>query len=162
MKKLVVTLITLSLLLLPSLAYAHNFGPIPSTGCPANHTPNTSINSCIHNGANTGPNIGKIEVPANIPTAGADPSAFVAGIIRAFIQILIIAAFIIALIWTIFAGYSFIFAGGDPKNISSAWSRIYWGLLGLVIVVGAYAIIKLVETAFNVKIISDFKLPQRP
>lgn len=109
-----------------------------------------------------GVDIGKIEAPANIPTAGTDPSAFVAGIIRAFIQILIIAAFIIALIWTIFAGYSFIFAGGDPKNISSAWSRIYWGLLGLVVVVGAFAIIKLVETVFDVTIISGgFQLPQR-
>lgn len=106
--------------------------------------------------------IGKITPPADIPTAGADPSAFVAGIIRAFIQILIIAAFIIALIWTIFAGYSFIFAGGDPKNISQAWSRIYWGLLGLVVVVGAFAIIKLVETVFDVTIISGgFQLPTR-
>ena len=106
--------------------------------------------------------LGTITPPAGIPTTGADPSAFVAGIIRAFIQFLLITAFIIGLIWMIFAGYSFIFAGGDPKNISSAWSRIYWGLLGLVVVVGAFAIIKLVETAFNVTIISGgFQLPQR-
>lgn len=131
MKKFVITLITLSFFLLPSLSFAQV-------------------------------NIGTVSPPPTIPTAGTDPSAFVAGIIRTFIDILIIAAFIIALIWTIFAGYSFIFAGGDPKNISQAWTRIYMGLLGLAVVVGAYAIIKLVEHAFGISIISGgFQLPQR-
>ena len=81
--------------------------------------------------------IGTITPPDTIPTIEAksgDPSVFVAGLIRASIRILVISAFIIALVWMIFAGYRFIFAGGDPKTIASAWSQIYWGLLGLVIV----------------------------
>ena len=92
--------------------------------------------------------------PGTVPSAGADPSNFVAGIVRSGITLLVITAFVIGLIWMIFAGYSFIFAGDDPKKVSSAWSRIYWGLLGLVIVVGSFALIKLVETVFDVKFLS--------
>lgn len=107
--------------------------------------------------------LGRIQPPpGTVPDVGGDPSGFVAKLIRNGIEILLISAFIIALVWMIFAGYSFIFAGDDPKAVSSAWSRIYWGLLGLVIVVGSFAIIKLVETVFNVTIISGgFQLPTR-
>jgi len=60
----------------------------------------------------------------------------------------------------IFAGLSFIFAGDDSKKVASAWTRIYMGLLGLVIVLGAFAIIKLVEWFFSVTIISgDLVIP---
>src|SRR3989337_3678785 len=105
--------------------------------------------------------VGTITPPGGIPDpGGGDPTSFVAGIIRGGIQFLLITAFIVFLIWTIFAGYRFIFAGGDEKSISGAWSQIYWGLLGMLIVVGAFAIIVLVETFFDVKIISTgLKLP---
>lgn len=109
-----------------------------------------------------GQGVGTITPPSTIPTVEGDPSDFVAGLVRAGIMLLVIVGFVVGLIWMIFAGYSFIFAGDDPKNISAAWSRIYWGLLGLVIVVGAFAIIKLVETFFNIQIISGpFQLPTR-
>ena len=100
-----------------------------------------------------------IPPPGTIPDAGTDPSNFVASLIKNGITLLIIVAFVVALIWMIFAGYSFIFAGDDPKKVSSAWSRIYLGLLGLVIIIASYALIVLVETVFNVKFISaPFKL----
>ncbi len=103
--------------------------------------------------------LGKITPPAGTLPEASDPNTFVAGLVRNGITLLIIVAFIIGLIWMIFAGYSFIFAGDDPKKVASAWSRIYWGLIGLVIVVGAFAIISLVETVFNVHFLTtDFKL----
>jgi len=88
----------------------------------------------------------------SIPSGGEN--SFVAGIVRNGIQLLLIVAFIIDLIWIILAGFQFIFAGGDPKNISTAWSRIYWGLIGMVIVMSSFAIIKLVELFFGVNLIS--------
>lgn len=88
----------------------------------------------------------------SIPAGGEN--SFVAGIVRNGIQLLLIVAFIIDLIWTILAGLQFIFAGGDPKNISTAWSRIYWGLIGMAIVMSSFAIIKLVEIFFGVNLIS--------
>ncbi len=107
--------------------------------------------------------IGKITPTNTIPVvAGSDPSDFIANLVKASLQLILIVAFVIFLIWTIFAGYRFIFAGGDSKNIGAAWGQIYWGLLGMAIIMGAYAIIRLVEIFFGVKILSGgFQLPHR-
>jgi len=83
-----------------------------------------------------------------------DPETIIAGIIKNGISLLLIAAFVIALIWTILAGLSFVFSGGDEKGVASAWARIYWGLIGMVVVMGSFAIIKLVETFFGVTVLS--------
>lgn len=104
--------------------------------------------------------LGKISPPPGTVSTGGDPSGFIAGAVRGGLSLLLIVAFVIGLIWMIFAGYSFIFAGDDPKKVSSAWSRIYWILIGLVVVGGSFAIIKLVEVFFDVKILSTtFKIP---
>lgn len=97
--------------------------------------------------------LGKIKA-SGVPSASGDPTGFVAGAVRNGIWLLVIAAMVIGLIWMIFAGYSFIFAGDDTKKISSSWSKIYWILIGLVIVISSFAIIKLVETFFGFSIIS--------
>lgn len=110
--------------------------------------------------------VGNINPPPGVPGLPPnDPNAasvFVAGLVRNGIAVLLIVAFIAALLWTIFAGFRFVFSGGDEKAVSSAWSQIYWGLIGMVVVMGAFAIIKLVEIFFNTNIISGgFQLPQR-
>ena len=103
--------------------------------------------------------IGTITPPASVPDPGADPTTYVAGLIRAGVSLLLVVAFVIFFIWTILAGLRFVFAGGDSKNISAAWSQIYWGLIGMVVVMGAFAIVKLVETFFGVTIFTNFQLP---
>ena len=109
--------------------------------------------------------VGNIQPPPGVPNLPNDQTAasdFIAGIVRNGISFLIIVAFIVAIIWTIFAGFRFIFASGDEKTVSSARSQIYWGLIGLVVVMGSFAIIKLVEIFFETNIISGgFQLPQR-
>lgn len=105
--------------------------------------------------------VGTIRPPAGfgIPTTN-DPQTFVAGLVRNGIALMIIIAFIVDLIWTILAGYRFILAQGDPKTISAAWSQIYWGLIGLLVIMGSFAIIRMAETFFNVDIIkSGLRLP---
>lgn len=103
--------------------------------------------------------LGIITQPPTIPSVGGNPTIFLAGLIRGIISLLIIVAFIADLLWVIFAGFRFVTAGGDPKTVSSAWSQIYWGILGMVIVMGSYAIVRLVEVFFNVCVISCFQLP---
>lgn len=106
--------------------------------------------------------IGTITPPDSIPDPGTNPTTFIAGIIRAGIQLLLIVGFIIALIWTIFAGFRFITSGGDPKTTGQAWSQIYWGLIGMLIVGASFAIIILIENFFEITIISGgLILPQR-
>ena len=106
--------------------------------------------------------IGTINPPSGTVTIGEeDPTAFVGGFIQAGLQLLIIVAFIVTLLWTIFAGFRFLTSGGDPKNTGQAWSQIYYGLIGMLVVLSSFAIIKLVETFFGISIISggSFQFP---
>ena len=107
--------------------------------------------------------IGNIVPPPTIPVIPpGEESSFIAGIVRAGIQLLVIVSFILALFWTIFAGYRFITSAGDTKATGQAWTQLYWGLIGMVVVLGSFAIIKLVETFFNVPIITNgLELPHR-
>lgn len=106
--------------------------------------------------------IGRIEPPDNIPQVEGDPSIFIAEFINDGISLLLIVSFIVALVWTIFAGFRFVTSGGDPKSTGQAWSQIYWGLIGMLIIFGSFAIIKLIETFFGVSILSEgFRLPTR-
>lgn len=50
--------------------------------------------------------------------------------------------FIIAGLWAfinfIIAGYGFMSAGGESKNISKAWDRIWQSFIGLLFIVGSF------------------------
>lgn len=96
--------------------------------------------------------LGTIQPPAGIPNQ--NPETYAEGVIRNGIRLLILVAFIVALLWTIFAGFRFVTSGGDEKTVSQSWASIYWGIVGLLVVMGSYAIVRLVEHFFNVTIIS--------
>ncbi len=106
--------------------------------------------------------LGTITPPQGlVKDVGTDPSVFVASLIRNGISLLVIASFVIAVIWTIINGLRFILANGDEKTISSAWTQIYWTLIGMVIILSSFAIIKLIETFFGVHIFDiPFQLPK--
>lgn len=114
-------------------------------------------------GSTGGSGIGSIDPGGGVVVPESnDPSSFIAGLVRASLSLLLIVAFVLAVVWTIIAGIKFVLGGSDPKAVSAAWSQIYWGLIGLVIVVGSFAIIKMVETFFHIEIISGgFQLPDR-
>jgi len=75
-------------------------------------------------------------------------------IIRAIIQFILVVAFVLAFIMLLIGGIRWITAGGDEKAVGSARNMITAALVGLVIVLVAFALIKLVETFFGVSIIS--------
>ncbi len=103
--------------------------------------------------------IGTITAPAGIPNP-PNATIYTEGLIRNGISILIIVAFLAMFLWTIFAGFRFVTSGGDEKTVGQAWSSIYWGIIGMLVVVGSYAIVKLVEVFFNVDIITGgLRLP---
>lgn len=74
-------------------------------------------------------------------------------IIQAIIRFILLVAFIIAFIMLLIGGIRWILAGGDEKAVAGARNTITAALIGLVIVLVAFAIIKLVETFFGVTII---------
>jgi|SRR3990170_2878693 len=56
------------------------------------------------------------------------------------VRLAIVAAGIYAFFNLILAGYAFLSAGGDPKNITKAWEKIWQTLLGLMIVAGSFVL----------------------
>jgi hypothetical protein len=61
---------------------------------------------------------------------------FITNILRVFF----VVAGILALFNFITAGFSFMNAGGDSKAVGKAWDKIWQSLLGLVIIVGSFAV----------------------
>lgn len=61
---------------------------------------------------------------------------FITNILRIFF----VAAGIYALLNFLTAGFQFMTAGGDSKAIDKAWSKIWQSLMGLVLIVGSFAI----------------------
>jgi len=145
------------LLFIPLISSIALASPVLALNCPPGYHEDAdqfgNVGCVADSSGGTGA-IGKI-TNTNLPSipAGGE-NTFVAGLVRNGLQLLLIVAFIIDLIWTILAGFQFIFAGGDPKNISTAWSRIYWGLIGMVIVLASFAIIRIVEIFFDIRLIS--------
>jgi hypothetical protein len=56
------------------------------------------------------------------------------------LRLVFVAAGIFAFINLIIAGYQYMSAGGDAKALGNAWARIWQSLLGLIIVVGSFAL----------------------
>ena len=94
-------------------------------------------------------------VPSNI--AGINNLLVV---VRGIIRFILVVAFIVAFVMLLVGGVRWILAGGDEKAVGSARNTITAALIGLVIVLVAYAIIRLVEVFFNVNIVTgDIGIP---
>ncbi len=140
----------------PGITYYWRISTSYYPGGPGSFTFSSTRNfvpTCSGSGGGSSTSLGTIEPPAGIPNP-ADATEYTAGFIRNAVSLLIMVAFIAMLLWTIFAGFRFVTSGGDEKTVSQSWSSIYWGIVGMLIVVGSYAIVKLVETFFNVNILS--------
>jgi len=75
-------------------------------------------------------------------------------VVRGIVQFILIVAFIAAFVFLLIGGIRWIIAGGDEKAVAGARGTITAALIGLVIVLVAYAIIRLVEIFFNVNIVT--------
>jgi hypothetical protein len=68
--------------------------------------------------------LGKVTPPETIPTVPpGTENIFVAGLIRNGIYLLLVASFVLALIFTIIAGIRFVVSGSDEKAVASAWGQ---------------------------------------
>lgn len=74
----------------------------------------------------------------------------IANIISQIIGIVTIFAGLWFLFQIIYAGFSWLSAGGDPEKIAHARDRIVNGLLGLTIVIGALAIMGVIQFFFDI------------
>lgn len=76
-------------------------------------------------------------------------------IVQAIVQFILVVAFVLAFIFLLIGGIRWITAGGDEKGVAAARGMITAALIGLVIVLVAFAIIRLVEIFFGVNIVSN-------
>lgn len=54
------------------------------------------------------------------------------------LRLVFVIAGVFALVNLITAGFQFMSAAGDPKQIEKAWSKIWQSIIGLVIIVGSF------------------------
>lgn len=56
------------------------------------------------------------------------------------LRLVFVVAGLFAFINLILAGFQFMSAGGDSKQVEKAWGKIWQSLLGLILVVGSFAL----------------------
>ncbi len=104
---------------------------------------------------------GKVNPPPGVnafPGKGqvSDVGVFLTIILRT----MILGAGVYALFNIVFAGYSFLSAGGESKRIEAAWAKIWQGILGLGIAAGSFVIAALLGRIFfgSFTAIIDFQI----
>lgn len=87
---------------------------------------------------------GQVQSPISSYGGLSGIGPFITNIIR----LIFVAGGIYALFNFLIAGFSYINAGGDSKKLEHAWSRIWQSLMGLVILVGSFALASLIGQIF--------------
>jgi cytochrome b subunit of formate dehydrogenase len=82
------------------------------------------------------------------------------GVVGTFVQVLIMIAVIVCLIFMITGGIRWITSGGDPEKVKAARSQIIAALVGMIIAFLSYAIIGFVLTIFTGKGLSSVAVPR--
>jgi len=75
----------------------------------------------------------------NFSAEGQGLILFITNILRLVFAVAGIYAFFNLII----AGFEYMTAAGDAKKLASAWSRIWQSLIGLVLIVGSFALVSL-------------------
>lgn len=65
-------------------------------------------------------------------------------LVTSILRLVFIGGGLLALFNFIVAGFQYMNAGGDSKALNSAWDKIWNSLLGLVIIVGSFALAAIV------------------
>jgi len=95
--------------------------------------------------------------PVTPPTGGLKD---IASIISSLVSLMFLVAGLATFIYLILGGLQWITSGGDSKKTEAAGKQITNALIGLGIVACAWALMKLIETFFNIHILSGFSIPQ--
>jgi len=81
---------------------------------------------------------GTISPPENLKYS-PEPSGLVS-LLNNILRLAIVVGGVYALLNFIIAGYQFMSSNGDPKLINLAWAKIWQSLVGLLIIVGSFAL----------------------
>lgn len=82
-----------------------------------------------------------------------------ADLIRIIVNMILIVAGILVFGFMLFGGIQYISSGGDKIQAQQARDKITYAIIGLIIIVAAYAISKVMEVVFGISIF-NIVLPQ--
>ena len=68
-------------------------------------------------------------------------------------------SFLLVFVMLVWGGIQWVTSGGDKENTQKARDRITHALMGVAIIAGAWALMKLVEFFFGISILGGFDLP---
>jgi hypothetical protein len=94
-------------------------------------------------------NLGTVKPPPGIdkfPTGGNVEGVSI--FVNVLIQMLIAGAGLFAVFNLVLAGYAFMSAGGDSKQIEAAWAKIWQTILGVAVAAGAIVIAAIIGILF--------------
>lgn len=73
---------------------------------------------------------------------------------------LLVFAGITAVVFIIFGGIKFITSGGDPKAAEGARKTLTWAIIGLIVILLSFAIVRLIAQTTGVGCITEFGFNQ--
>ncbi|MCS7092568.1 MAG: hypothetical protein NZM26_04420 [Patescibacteria group bacterium] len=92
--------------------------------------------------------LGNIPAPVGVVQFDGGNITGISIFITVLVRLIIIGAGIYGLINLALAGYSFISAGGDSKQIADAWAKIWQTILGIAVSAGSFVIAALIGLIF--------------
>ena len=95
---------------------------------------------------------GQVNPPPGVKNYAFGDYRDIATFISNIIKFLIVGAGIFTVINLVLAGYSFLAAGDNPKNIENAWGKIWQSIIGLVVAAGSIVL----AAIFGKLIFGDF------
>lgn len=80
-------------------------------------------------------------------------------IFRQLVQAVLALSGVALFVMLIVGGFSFLFSGGDTKKLEQARGTITNAFLGLIIIVAAYLLLRVVADVTGIKDFLQFKIP---
>ncbi len=84
--------------------------------------------------------VGKVENPLKDTGYASLTGGGLTLLFTNIIRLVFVGASLFSLLNLVLAGFQYMSAGGDSKAISAAWDRIWQTLLGLILLIGSFAL----------------------
>jgi hypothetical protein len=93
-----------------------------------------------------------VQPPGDIPSGGLD---VVSNGLSTGIQVMMILAIILSLVFLVLGGLQWTSSGGDKGKITAARSKITFAIVGLIVALSAFAIVTIFGNFFGVKLLGN-------
>ena len=96
----------------------------------------------------------QITNPALSGIAGTEPGAGFAFYVGQLWKTAIVVGGLAFLVYSIMGGINWVTSGGDPKKVETAQKHFTNGVVGLVVLVGTYAIVAFIQEVLGIDILN--------